>query len=146
MAKRKFTNHTATIADALSDAIGELTSLAEEAREVCDNMPESLQQSSRYEALDNAASELEGIQEPDVPDALGAVEVKYSQEAPRSARRGLSRNSRVANAVAQLEAVWEKLDEMCTADENNEEADGLRSDVDDIKGTAEGVEFPGMYG
>lgn len=38
------------IADAFSEAIGELVSLGEEFREICDNTPDSLQSTSLYEA------------------------------------------------------------------------------------------------
>ena len=148
MARRhKYASHEVSIADAISEAFGELISLAEEVREVCDNMPESLQQSSRYEALDGAASELENLNEPSVDDALGEIKVDIMRLVP-GGRRGPSRNTRCGDAAMILDVIYEKLDEIACDEKNalHEVAEALRDEIDEAKAIAESIDFPGMYG
>jgi hypothetical protein len=164
--KRKFNTLTTSIENAISDAIGEATSLGEECREVCDNMPESLQSTSRYEALDNAANELEGLDEPEVPEVLKEVQVTYGVELPRSRRHGLSRASRASNAEGTMRSVIDAAQEWLDNAEaeykakfgddepeddseysvNISAVEELRDACEEIAEKLSGVEFPGMYG
>ena len=153
MSKRtKTRERTLSVADAVSEACGELQSLAEEMREAFDNTPESLQQSPVGEARDEAANVLEGIDEPDVPEGLGSERMKF-QERALTQRQMLrkSRSARRDDAVQLLQRVVEQLDEAIDDKENmNEveiaEAESLRDNVQNVIDEAEGVEFPGMYG
>lgn len=131
----------ATIADAVSEAFGDIEMLAEEMRETFDNTPESLQQSGVGEARGEAADALENISEVDVPDSLAQLDVEWI-DAHRPGRRGLSRSKRRDNAVNILQTVISMLDER----ENDDDAEGLRDDLDNAVSEMEDVQFPGMYG
>lgn len=113
MATKKPTSNEmkATVADAISGAVADLTSLGEECREVYDNMPESLQQGSRGTTMDETASTLEDVQEPEVPELLGALACTWREALPKRKGRGLSRASRRDNAVAALDAAVQAVEE-----------------------------------
>lgn len=147
MTKRKLTEKTLTIADAISEAMGEIQSLAEEMREAYDNTPESLQQSGVGEARGEAADNLENVNEPDVPAEIEKIEVKWSYF-PLKARA--SRRERRDEAVSTLNVVMEHLDEIINDDKEEQEqrdaAESLRDDIDNVISEVESVEFPGMYG
>lgn len=143
-----------TVSDLVSDAIGELTALGEEFREICDNTPDSLQSTSVYESRDSTASTLEGLQEPDIDEALGALPAKFAPWQPARKGRSLSRADRCAEACARLETAVEVLQEIVdgAAEDNKEDetrrdvAQSLIEEIEEIKSEAEGCEFPGMYG
>ena len=111
-------------------------------REIVDGAPESLQQSERIQTLENTANELEGVEEPDVPDTLGKIVVTYAL--PK--RRYMSRASRASDAMLMLEACSDKLRGIPEDDARHAEARGLADDLDSIADTAGNCEFPGMYG
>jgi cytochrome P450 len=142
MAKIKTTERTMPIADAVSYAYGELESLAEECREVVDNAEGGLANTQRIQTLDETASTLEGITEPDVEEEVGKLEIKFHEQQPASKSKGLSRNSRRDNAVAALDAAIQHL----TDAEKHDDYQDLIDDLERIKDDAESVEFPGMYG
>lgn len=147
----------------LADAISELQSLAEEAREICDNMPENLHSTPRYEAFDATAEALESIDEPDIPGCLDGMGVFFAELVP-ARRRPLSRVSRRDNAVFILEgcklAAEDFLDEQKEIEEVwDEETQGefephaeledveyFISALTDIIDWANDCEFPGMFG
>lgn len=143
-----------TIVDAVSEAFGEISSLAEEMREAFDNTPESLQSSGVGEARGEAADNLENISEPDVPDEL--QDEKFKVKCPvrvlsPSAMRKRSRSSRRDEATETLHQVIERLGEIADeasifSSEEREAASGFVDEVQNVIDEAEAVEFPGMYG
>ena len=142
-----------SIADAVSEAFSEITSLGDEVREAYDNTPESLQNSSIGEARDECASALEQINEPDVPEELGKIEVEvYRPSRTPKQQAKLSRRERRDDAVQIMDAVMQRLDEYLDGTENSpkqdirEEAQALRDEIELAKDEAEQVEFPGMRG
>lgn len=153
---------SACVADAVSMAFGALEELAGECREIVDGASEGLSQTQRIQTLDETASQLEGLSEPEVPDLLGQQRIEYV-EATKS--RGVSRAARRDNAVSALQAVVECLEErladleeklkdgraVTKVSTDNVEGEiatveGLRDECQSAIDEAEGCEFPGMYG
>lgn len=142
-----------TIEDAVSEACGELSSLAEEMRDAFDNTPESLQSSGVGEARGEAADALENISEPDLPEELAGdkFKVKWSvrQLTPKQQMKQ-SRSARRDDAVATLGAVVNVLEEIKDDEQQSEDmidiAASYISDLEGVIGEAEDVNFPGMYG
>jgi ABC-type transporter Mla subunit MlaD len=153
MAKRqpKFQNVETNLADAISEAFSNMNDLSSECRDVCDNMPDSLQGGARYEALDNSASELEK-DEPDFPDALQELKVtvvrptkmrQQSRRARAEEAEGILRNS--------IDVIQEWIDNapntgVDTTDAREEAAQELRDACEELADAIGNCEFPGMYG
>jgi hypothetical protein len=143
-----------TIEDAISEALGEITTLAEEMREAFDNMPESLQSSAVGEARSEAADNLENISEPDVPAELRGdkFNVKWTVRVlSPSAERKQSRASRRDEATEILTQIVVRLEELADGDSQieaqvKEAASVFVDEVQQIIDEAEAVEFPGMFG
>jgi hypothetical protein len=137
-----------SIADAVSEAIGEIQSLAEEMREAYDNTPESLQSSGVGEARGEAADNLEQIDEPDVPEEVKDFNVEITDLPPK--RRGHSRRERRDQATYILEvcidALNERIDMPDEKEAIKEAAESCRDELETAKDNAECVEFPGMFG
>ena len=153
MAKAKFQDRELTIADAVSEAMGEIQSLAEEMREAFDNTPESLQNDGVGAARGEAADNLENISEPDVPNELQdeAFKVKWKVKIlSPSAQRRKSRSDRRYEAVETLNQVVHTLEEIQDdeklSDEVKNAATSFIDEVQKVIDEAEAVEFPGMYG
>lgn len=130
-------------------SISDLMELGAEAREIVDNAPEGLNQTQRIQTFEETASNLEYLDEPDVPECVADLPVKYSMSV--SKRRGESRAVRCSNATTALEAaigVVEEFIESCTEEqsEQREEAETFRDALREIVDTAESCEFPGMFG
>lgn len=137
----KMETRTMPIAEAVSYALGEIQSLAEETREVVDGASGTPRESTqRIQTLDETASTLEGLEEPSIDEAI-IMEVTFSEALPRSRRKGLSRASRRDNATSALDAAIQAL-----TDADNENYQELIDDLERIKDEADGVEFPGMFG
>jgi hypothetical protein len=150
MGSKKQVKRESSVSAAIADACEELTSLGEECREVCDNMPESLHSGSRYEALDASASALECISEPDIDEDISTLCVATVTWTEVGGKR-FSRADRCANAVAALQAAVEWLQgELDNEhDEDSDKHDALSSLIDGVQcviDEAESCEFPGMYG
>ena len=139
----------ATVGDCVGAAFGELEELASEMREWYDNLSEGLQQTDKAQTIESTAGTLENYSEPDVPECVAALPVKYAEMVNKDKRRGPSRDVRCQNAVAMLTAAKEAVDEWLA--DRRHDADGyddanqLSSDLDEAVGEAEGCEFPGMY-
>lgn len=138
----RFTTRKGTLADAVSEAYGEITALAEEMRSWADNMEERLSHTEKYERVSEAADALEAMSEPDIPDGLGDKECDILTDHGKRRNRPPSRADRASAAATNLDNAMAVLDEL----EDNDEAEQLRSDLENIKDELEGVEFPGMYG
>lgn len=139
----------AFISDAVSGAFSIVEELAGEMREAFDNTPESLQNSGVGEARGEAADNLENISEVDVPERFTNEEWSVTWVEYPSGKRGLSRSKRRDNAVAAMDAVIARLDEVIddsTDEARVSDAETLRDDLENAKSELEAVEFPGMYG
>lgn len=106
-----------TVAAAVGDAFSEFQTLAEEMRETADNMENGgMGHLPKCEAASDAADELEShIDEPEVPDCLATIEVEATEMVNKDKRKGPSRDTRLANAQALLEAAKVELENMDTA-------------------------------
>ena len=161
MARKAITkSYTSTVKDAYDGAISDIEMLAEEMRSWADNMSgTNLENSSKYETVEEAANTLEGVAQEDVPPAISEISVTYTTT--QFSRRHLSRATRLSHAVAALEGViaaaqvWieerEKLtqepgDEVEGFEEAREEVTAFIDTVQQTIDEVEGVEFPGMYG
>jgi uncharacterized protein (UPF0147 family) len=137
----------------VTDAIAELTALGDEAREVVDNASEGLAQTQRIQTFDETASALEGISEPDVPECVQELAIRYSEQRKK---KGESRAVRCGNAVSVLSAAVDVLENWLDGlqpdpedDEGQEqkaEVEQFKDDLQEIIDAADGCEFPGMYG
>ncbi len=91
--KQTFKTHTTAIDSAVSDAFSGMDELKDELQNWYDNLPESFQNGSKGEALQEAIGNIEGASEVDIPDCLTngpeLPEVTYSESTrtSRSARR-----------------------------------------------------------
>lgn len=142
----------------VADAISELTELGDECREIVDNAEGGLSETARIQTFDETATALEGINEPDVPQCIDELEVRYFEQRPRRKARAASRAVRCANAVAMLQAAVEAaqqwLDDTEAAPEdtsaedeaNREEVESFIDELESIISEVEGCEFPGMFG
>lgn len=131
--------------DALSEAFGEFSSLAEEMRSWADGMEEKFSSTDRYARVSEAADTLENHTDaPDVAECLEDIKVSVQDLAPR--KRGYSRADRCGQACYILDLCINALDEIEGEGERKDEAESLRDEIDNVKSECEGVEFPGMYG
>ena len=100
------THFTNTIDELVGDANSIIQDLAGEMRDWHDGMPENLQSGSKGEEVEQAASDLESIDEVDVPESLKEVTMVHLPS-----RSGGSRCDRLSEAVSMLTAVKEFLEE-----------------------------------
>lgn len=168
--KLKQIEHTSTLA-AIEDAVNTLRDeLGEEMRSWYDNMSENLQGGEKGTAVDDAAAALEQLSDFDIPDALRELTLIYTTE-HKGGRKGDPRWLRRDNELAVLNAATAAVEAFIDAaqaalNESDEdeitidavtynaedlealiaEAQTLMSEIDDMIGEVEGVEFPGMYG
>lgn len=105
MPKLKFNTYKSTVSGAVEYAYGELTSLAEECREVVDNAGDSFANTQRIQTLDETAGALEyHTDAPDMPEVVGELVCEYQEQVPTRKGRGLSRAARRDNAMNALGA------------------------------------------
>ena len=135
----------------VADAISELQSLAEECREIVDNAEGGLAETARIQTFEETASTLEGISEPEVPEVVDELEIRYVEQRSTRKGRGESRAVRCANAVSLLQAAQEAVSVWLEDDANEkhdarDDVEQLANDLEEIIGEAEGCEFPGMFG
>jgi hypothetical protein len=136
--KTRTVEDKATMETALDSAKQDLTMLAEEMRSWADNMDGTgLENTQRYERVDEAASQLEeaqsSLEDVEIPDELKTREVTFHYLMPKS--RYIGRSWRLGQVVSALRALSESLPEA------TEGKDEISSQADEL----ETVEFPGMY-
>lgn len=153
MAKHKIQKETATILQAIDDSFSEIDMLRDEMEEWQGKMEgTNLESTNKYEQVTEAVDALSNFDRPDIPESLyklleNNVQVEYSILVPYKGR-GLSRASRLSNAVVALEAVVQKLEEISEGiedDEKKSEAQGYLTDLNNAKDEVEFIDFPGMY-
>jgi hypothetical protein len=103
--------------------------------------PKAYSRQRASKAFEASADELENLEAPDVPEALGTIQLKYAL--PK--RRYLSRQSRMADASAILESCVKTLNAIAEQDEIRVAAQELTSELESAIDAASNCEFPGMY-
>ena len=138
--KRKRPNVEETdLADAINTAFEGLAELAGECREVVDNAPVGISETERIQTLDETASVLEGLEEPNIADELADIKVEFFTH------RARSRAARRDAALGIIEACVCALSEIGENDPRHEAANDLRDELS-AASVAEDCEFPGMFG
>ena len=124
-----------TIGDLVADAYSEWSSLAEETRTNADNMSDSFP--SKADEWGELADTLENFTQPEVPDKFKDVTIAFYV-----GRYGSGKDARNSQAIDDVQTVIDYLEEL----EGDEDAEALASDLEDTKGEAEGLSFPGWGG
>jgi hypothetical protein len=119
MKKLKPIRHDSTLMATLSDCIGELTSIGEECGESRDNLEERFSGTERYQNFSDAADELEGIEEPDIPECYREHPVTYTTF-HKGGKRGDSKSQRLSNAMAGIEAALSEVNDLLEAEEDED--------------------------
>lgn len=146
-----------SVADAIANGYSELQSLRDEMQETADNMSgANMEHMPKYETASTTADTLGNFcdDEPEVPEEAGNGRIQVTEMVNKRKGRGPSRQVRLDNAVAMLEAAKAHLE---TLQEAAEEGEGeketgdddyqeLIDKLDEDIGEASGCEFPGMYG
>lgn len=154
---------TTSLENLLSAAQSEVESLAGELRDWHDNLPEGINSSDKAAEIDEAASTLERINFPDVPDGLGDIKVLHlpSLEQDSRPKRGAEVVSMLEDAIGALNSKLEdpsqdiddakkpEGDASPGTDETDPqekiaEIESLVSDLEDVKGELENVTYPSM--
>jgi hypothetical protein len=132
--------------DAISEALSDITDLAQEMREWADSMEDRFGSTQKYQDVDQTADTLENIDDPvDLPTMAYINEIKITLQDPTPRKRGYSRSARCMHAAGILTAVMEKLDEEIGEQIENNMTE-LKDALEVIESELQGVEFPGMYG
>lgn len=148
MAKQPKMMATATVADLISGAFSTFETLGGEYREWFDNLPEGLQ--DHRSDIDEAASTLENISEPDTgPAVVADVQVEYMP----LTRKKQSRRDQGGQAVYELQIAIDFINEWLEVNAGTgivdtdleQEIERYRDEAQQMLDDAEGVEYPGMY-
>ena len=120
---------TTPLEDLLSAAQSEVESLAGELRDWHDNLPEGINSSDKATEIDEAASTLENITFPDLPDSLSTIKVLHLPALEQDSRpkRGAEVVSMLDDAIAALNS---KADDLKQA---LEDAKNAEADVDTLR-------------
>ena len=139
--KKKLVTSEMPLANAVQEAFADAEGLRDELQEWYDNLPENFQNGDKGDQLQSAIDALESVTEPDVPEALQDIPVSFVV----NQKRRKSRNDRMQDCIALLQAAGEAAANF--ADENEEDEDGavLADEIDSIVSEWENVEFPGMF-
>ena len=145
-----------SVADAFSNARSEIEELHGEMESWRDNLDqcEGLNQTSKYEEVDEATNYLETAN-----DTLSNLELeRYGEKIKYAEHRksGYPRWVRLSNAVAALEAIGGWMETYMESIRENskmtdedqgyiDEAEELVSDIQEATGELENVSFPGMF-
>ncbi len=162
---------TTTLEDLLSAAQSEVESLAGELRDWHDNLPEGINNSDKAAEIDEAASTLENLTFPDLPDSLSTIRVLHLPALDQDSRpkRGAEVVSMLDDAIAALNSKTDELSQAIEDTRKADEADGqstppaspdkemepdpqeiigeiesLVSSLEDVKGELENVTYPSM--
>lgn len=135
----------------INDSWGELDSLKDGVQEWYDNLPESFQNGSKGDALNDTISAFDQCNEPTAPDedsVLGQLEVVCVPGVDNNSRS--AQRDEIAN---QFQAVVDKLQELADMDEKDR-PEGLGDDIgtelkeelETLINNMNDIEFPGMFG
>lgn len=127
---------TGTASSMVEDAISEMNQLGDELQEWADSMPESLQGGEKHSTIEESASTLQGRSVPDVEFPCDEVSIPYYISLPKRKKRSPSREVRLGNAIAMIQAViefYEGLD------------DDYQDLISELEELTEEVEIPAVY-
>ena len=120
----------------VEDAVAEMNAIGEELQEWADSMPESLQNGDKYSTLTESADTLTGRQLDIDEFPCDEVSIPYTIYLPKRKKRSPSREVRLGNANAMIQAV---IDFYSGLDEDYSEIIGQLEEL------VEEVEIPGVY-
>jgi hypothetical protein len=139
MARKPTPPQTFTLPQAVGILYGAIEDLANELQDWADNMPENMQDSDKHAAVEDAAGELEGVDEPDVPEVEGydpTVSFKFGNPKYMSKTNRLCEiedfRSQILSVVEELKCQISDLEE--------EEHEELIEELDTLIGELEGLE------
>lgn len=136
--------------DAIGEVMSECEQLGSEMRQWADNLEDKFSGTQKYEAVNQAADTLEEAVGADPVDEktmsfLNEVKITIQDLTPR--RRGYSRSAQLGQSINILGDVIVALEEYTNQDEPKQAiANDLHTELDEIEGNLQGVDFPGMYG
>lgn len=164
-AELKRVHYTTTADSLMADAYAEIADLGQEMRDWFDNLNEGLQATEKAERVDEAASNLENIEQQEATDLMKKIEVFHLPMLG-----GNSRGHRAAAAANILKAVAVAITDYCqqhredskpkvkmkvklkakpkkpsVEDSDFEELESISSQCEDDACEVENVEFPGMF-
>lgn len=121
---------TASLEDLLSAAQSEVETLAGELRDWHDNLPEGINSSDKAAEIDEAASTLENINFPEIPDGLCDIKVLHlpSLEQDSRSKRGAEVVSKLEDAIGALNS---KLEDLRQAIDDAKKPEGDASEARD---------------
>lgn len=118
---------TSDIESAISDGYDEIGELADEMESWKDGLEEKLSHTSKYEQVSEAFDTLNDNRDmPDVDaDLFGESDTKvsYGETVNKSKRRGVSRSTRLDNAVAKLSAAVDGIETIINSLDEGEDAE-----------------------
>jgi len=152
MRQKRFTTSVDSL---ISDAFGEIESLADEMREAFDNTPESLQGSGAGEARGEAADTLENLHgdQPDVPEVCAEMSCVFipSKDLGSRPKRASGVQDMLTTAAGEIRQYIEDKQEEEEGKKDEDKTDfseleELADKCEEIGEEVGGVSFPGMYG
>lgn len=120
----------------VEDAVAEMNAIGEELQEWADSMPESLQNGDKYSTLTDSADTLTGRQVNVDEFPCDEVSIPYTIYLPKRKKRSPSREVRLGNAIAMIQAVIEFYSGL---------DDDYSEIISELEELTEEVEIPGVY-
>lgn len=131
----------------VESAFSEIETLASEMRETFDNMDGAgMGHLDKCERAGEAADALEQVSAVEPPECVADVAISWSEQVQRRRGRGPSREVRLSNAVALLQAAIEAANEADLVEDDADARDEFVTELENAVEIVEGVEFPGMFG
>jgi len=139
--------YTDTATSIISGAYSDIIDLCEELSSWRDNIQGTgLENTDRYNTLDDAVSTLENISEPTIPEWFNNFKILRLP----NLERHRSRTTRASNAKADIDAVVEEVSQILDIDnkipkEMKDEIQECLNQIENDFNEVENVEFPSMY-
>lgn len=128
---------TGTASALVEGAVAEMNAIGEELQEWADGMPDNLQGGDKYSTLTESADTLRGRQVNIDEFPCDEVSIPYTVYMPKRKKRSPSREVRLGNAIAMVQAVIEFYSGL---DEDYSDI------IDQLEELTEEVDIPGVYG
>lgn len=132
----------------VEDAFSVIAELGDEMRSNADNMQgTNLEQTEKYTTTEEAADTLEAISAPDVPEVISDIGIEWSEAINKRKGRGESRDVRLSNALACIEAAAGAAQAWLEEHPEHEDADDVSQFHSELEDACDiEVEFPRMFG
>lgn len=142
----KRSRYTTSASDLQTEVASGIEELGSELRSWHDNLPDGLNSSDKAGEIDEAASTLEGISVPEVPDALEGVSVYFLPGLELDSRP--KRAAEIGRIISTLtDAAEQKKGEIAEEDPDSEDIQEIESFISNLENAAselENVSFPSM--